>query len=54
MLFFQRKFGLANLFKQRRIVFAQLFLRPQFLEMHVQLENFFQKIGGNNLLLQIA
>src|SRR5208283_1546924 len=36
------------------IVFAQFLLVPQFFEMHVELENFFQKIGRDDLLLKFA
>ena len=50
MLLFEFELLPADFFDQRGIVFAHLFLHAQFFELHVQLENFFQQIGRNDLL----
>jgi hypothetical protein len=44
----------ADFLDQRRIVLAHLLLHPQFFQLHVEVEDFFQKIRRHDLLLDFA
>ena len=54
MLGFERLFLLSDFCQQGRIVLARLFIHAQFFELHVQFENFFEQIRGNDLFLDLS
>ena len=54
MLGFKRELLFSDFCNQIRIVFARLLVHAQLFELHVQLEDFFEQIRGNNLLLDLS
>ena len=54
VLLFELRASVCRFRRSGGIVFAHLFVHAQFFELHVQLEDFFQQIGRDDLLLDLS